>query len=465
MRLLIVDDERAVCAGTARRIAGMGFPEIGETVCAYSGEEALERLRAERFDAMFTDIRMGEMDGLELVRRARALDPALICVIITAFDQFQYAQQAIRLGVEDYVVKPVSLDTMRRQVRVVIDKRLGMIARRDAQLELEICAQMLSGERDLDACFALCGLTPPGGEAVVVRWEALPEDAEWALPAGVWRMRPREHHFLITLWRGGETRACVEENARRMGAWVGVSRPGKDLKRLSEEAAEALGFCWQMTAPGASFWTPQAQRGLSLNSPELLSALQALNAESAVALLRDTLAGYGEDCRRAARALTEALAGEALELQAGLDLPPSPPLTLRPGLGVEGALDWLRVALARARDAAARPDPLHPVSYAIRYARAHLCEPVDMAVVANRLNMSYAYFSRIFRERTGTTFSRYLLELRMREACRLLMQGEKLVDIAARLGYQNAANLTRSFTREMGVSPSRWLEEHGGDGA
>ena len=34
MRLLIVDDERAVCAGTARRIAGMGFPEIGETVCA-----------------------------------------------------------------------------------------------------------------------------------------------------------------------------------------------------------------------------------------------------------------------------------------------------------------------------------------------------------------------------------------------------------------------------------------------
>ena len=94
--------------------------------------------------------------------------------------------------------------------------------------------------------------------------------------------------------------------------------------------------------------------------------------------------------------------------------------------------------------------------------KEHLCEPIDMAVVANRLNLSYAYFSRVFREETGTTFSDYVLELRMQEVCRLLLQGEKLVTIAQRLGYQNAANLTRAFTRRFGVSPKRWLAQHRG---
>ena len=83
--------------------------------------------------------------------------------------------------------------------------------------------------------------------------------------------------------------------------------------------------------------------------------------------------------------------------------------------------------------------------------------------MANRLNLSYAYFSRIFREQAGVTFTKYLVTLRMREVCRLLLAGEKVVDIAEKLSYHSAANLTRSFTREFGMSPSRWLELHAGE--
>ena len=60
---------------------------------AYSGEEALEMIRRQPFDAMFTDIRMAEIDGLRLIREARELNPYMICVVITAFDRFQYAYQ------------------------------------------------------------------------------------------------------------------------------------------------------------------------------------------------------------------------------------------------------------------------------------------------------------------------------------------------------------------------------------
>ncbi len=62
------------------------------------------------------------------------------------------------------------------------------------------------------------------------------------------------------------------------------------------------------------------------------------------------------------------------------------------------------------------------------------------------------------------TFTKYLVTLRMREVCRLLLAGEKVVDIAEKLAsYHSAANLTRSFTREFGMSPSRWLELHAGE--
>ena len=77
---------------------------------------------------------------------------------------------------------------------------------------------------------------------------------------------------------------------------------------------------------------------------------------------------------------------------------------------------------------------------------------------ANAMNLSYSYFSRIFHEETGMTFSKYMQKLRIEEAGKMLLAGEKLVEIAAKLGYQNAANLTRAFTRELGMSPSQWMD-------
>ena len=462
MKLLIVDDEWTVCLGTRRRIVNMGFGEIEAAVCAYSGEEALERLREEHFDAMFTDIRMAEMDGLELVRQARALNPTLICVIITAYDQFQYAQRAIRLGVEDFLVKPVSMESMRKQVRVVIDKWLSTNARRENQLELEICAQMLSGERDLDACFSQCGMDPPERDAVVVRWERLPDGAKWEGFHGAWLLHPEGHHFLIAPWEGDETRRFIEDNARRMKSWFGVSQSGRRLKEMSQEAAEALGFCWRLESPGVVYWVPQARRGLFPNSQQIVEELRGLNIDATVQLLGEALSEGDPTASRAVHALLETLTGEIQDLQARAQLPVAAAPALAPGAGVKSALQWVRQELGRVRDASRSPDATQPVNFAMRYAQAHLYEPIDMAVIANELNMNYAYFSRVFRERTGETFSRYLLKLRMREVCRLLQSGEKLVEIAEKMGYQNAANLTRSFTREMGVSPSKWLEAHPG---
>ena len=460
LRLLIVDDDRMICAGTVRRISNMHFPEIEVIDCAYSGEEALSVLRERRVDAMFTDIRMGEMDGLALIGAAKALQPVLICVVITAFDQFQYAQQAIRLGVEDYLVKPVSVETMRRQVQVVIDKHAGMAAARESRLELDIRAQMLSGERDVDACFEDCGYPKPEWPMCVVRWHSAADDARWMGFDEPWTIQPRGHAFLVTPWKGPETRRRIETEAARLERFAGVSLPGRNLKALAVQAEEALDFCWLASAPGAVFWEPQQSLPASASDRELFDELRRLNAQGVAQRLLRRLENLSQGRARAAGALVRRLIGELQVMASSRDIPSGGPLELRPGLGAHGAAVMIAEEIEHIRRAGESAEALSASAFAMRYAREHLYEPVDMAVVANALNMNYAYFSRVFREQTGDTFSRYLIKLRMEEVCRLLLAGEKLVDIAEKFGYQNAANLTRSFTREMGVPPSKWLSDH-----
>lgn len=456
MRMLIVDDDRMICEGTVRRITNMRFDDVEAVEGAYSGEEALALMAQRRYDAMFTDIRMAEMDGLKLVREAKNINPNLICIVITAFDRFQYAQQAIRLGVEDFLVKPLSEQSMRKHVETVIGKYKGIAARKESQLELEICAQMLSGEIEVDECFRQCGLRPPEENVCMVVWQRPVNREEFPELAGMWRWQPRNGRFMLVKWEGVFER--VDSIARRLGCFAGISGCGRNLKRLSEQANAALDFAWAEDVPCAVRWTPQGMGGLSGLRQKLLSQARALNAEGVRRMLEEALRKLPNDRRQEARALVEAVENELAELRAAMGMEKGSGLILKLGMGRQAVLRALVEEIADIRRAGTNPDQLHPVAYAKHYAQTHLYESVDMAVLANRLNLSYAYFSRIFREEAGTTFTRYLLSLRMQEVCRLLLNGEKVVDIAEKLCYQNAANLTRSFTREFGMSPSRWLE-------
>ena len=461
MRILIVDDDRMICDGTAHRIVNMRFEEIEAVECAYSAEEALEMLQQRRFDAVFTDIRMGDMDGLELIEAIKAIQPNLICVVITAFDRFQYAQQAIRLGVEDFAVKPISLESMRKYVRKVVDKYLHMAAQKENRLDLEICSQISSTERDVHDCFALCGVQQPPGDVYMVVWAMKQQSPDLQEIQDMWTWRSRSQPMLLVHAADENTVARISALSKRNGIYLGVSAPGRNVKTLSTQAFSALGYSWMYTTPDAMFWSQQNMRGISGLRSAVLAEVRALNAKGVRERLASFFSGMTAERRNLGCALIEAVSAELGEIQNNLGMDASSPIMLQENMGVDRAIAMLCRQVEEIKNATGNPDRLNPVAYAKHYAKEHLYESIDMAVLANHLNLSYAYFSRVFHEQAGMTFSKYLLELRMQEVCRLLKQGEKLVDIAERFGYQNAANLTRSFTREIGMSPSKWLETHG----
>ena len=104
--LLIVEDEKMIRQGIAV-MAKRSSVEISEILECRNGQEALEILKKREIDVMFTDIRMPKMDGIELVKETENLKKCPKIVVVSGYDDFNYAVEMLKHGVKDYILKPV----------------------------------------------------------------------------------------------------------------------------------------------------------------------------------------------------------------------------------------------------------------------------------------------------------------------------------------------------------------------
>src|SRR5690625_1784083 len=118
IKMLIVDDEPVICKGL---IATIPWKEMGVEVVgtAEHGKEALLLMHQENIDLVLTDVYMPEMNGLELSEYITRKFPESKIIIMSGYDEFEYARQAVRLGVEDYLLKPVNIDDLLKLVEKV----------------------------------------------------------------------------------------------------------------------------------------------------------------------------------------------------------------------------------------------------------------------------------------------------------------------------------------------------------
>lgn len=103
-KLLLVDDEDIVKV-MLKSLIPWEIYGITEILDAGNGDEALQLLEREKVDLLITDIRMPVMDGLKLIGRVKEQYAEIPCVVMTAYDEFDYARSALRVGVFDFIVK------------------------------------------------------------------------------------------------------------------------------------------------------------------------------------------------------------------------------------------------------------------------------------------------------------------------------------------------------------------------
>jgi two-component system response regulator YesN len=97
---------------------------------AADGEEAVELVERYLPDLLITDIKMPVLGGLELVERIRRANPDMRILIVSGYSEFEYARRAIELGVDDYILKPVDVETLRetlRRIRIRLEASAGSV--------------------------------------------------------------------------------------------------------------------------------------------------------------------------------------------------------------------------------------------------------------------------------------------------------------------------------------------------
>jgi len=118
-RILVVDDEEVICSILARRLSREGYV----CVTANNGREALRYFYKDPFSLIISDIKMPEMDGLELLKRVKAMNPKMMVIVVTAYPDIDLAVEAMRLGAYDFIIKPADLDLMILSVNKALEKK------------------------------------------------------------------------------------------------------------------------------------------------------------------------------------------------------------------------------------------------------------------------------------------------------------------------------------------------------
>ena len=115
MKLLIVDDEMEICNIFYDFFTPKGY----EVIKATSGKEAIEKVKTEKPGLVFLDIRMPQMNGIEVLKQIKQIDKSIAIIMITVVKEEKIAKKAMELGAYDYVTKPLSFDYLEKAAVLV----------------------------------------------------------------------------------------------------------------------------------------------------------------------------------------------------------------------------------------------------------------------------------------------------------------------------------------------------------
>lgn len=124
IKLLITDDEDTIRNGIAKYIQ-LHTDRFDKIYLASNGQEAVDIIFRDKPDIMFLDVQMPLLDGIEVMQEAKRADILPYTMILSAYDEFKYCQQALRLGAKEYLLKPVRSSDILQMVNRAADELFG----------------------------------------------------------------------------------------------------------------------------------------------------------------------------------------------------------------------------------------------------------------------------------------------------------------------------------------------------
>ena len=194
--LLVVDDEIPVLKVIERLAAKAGY----DVVTCGGGTEAMRALMRRPADLAMVDLRMPDVNGLDLLRQIRAMVPACEVILMTAYAAVDSAVEAIKLGAREYLTKPFDFDRLRQlllDIRAELERRAQILALESEVAErLEFCG-MLGRSPAMQEVFSLIQRLAPHAKVVLVSGET--GTGKELVARAFHRVGPRRQHPFVTI--------------------------------------------------------------------------------------------------------------------------------------------------------------------------------------------------------------------------------------------------------------------------
>ncbi len=230
--ILIVDDENVV-----RESLGKWFEEEGYSVdTASSAHEALLKLPRQRWDLALVDIKMPGMDGLELHRKIREVDPNIQVIIMTGYASVETAVQALKDGAYDYVMKPFDPDDLAHGVAKALDHRRAREEnlRLRASLEEVQAVELIGKSRAMQGVLESIRTVAPTDTTVLIHGES--GTGKELVARAIHNLSPRRFMPMVTIHCGALTETLLESElfGHEKGAFTGAQYRKKGKFEVAE---------------------------------------------------------------------------------------------------------------------------------------------------------------------------------------------------------------------------------------
>ena len=230
--ILIVDDENVV-----RDSLGKWFEEEGYVVeTATSARDALLRLPSQRWDLALVDIKMPGMDGLELHRKIREVDPEIIVIIMTGYASVETAVQALKDGAYDYIMKPFDPDDLAHVVRKALEHRRVKAenVRLRETLEEVQTAELIGQSKAMQKVLESIRTVAPTDTTVLIHGES--GTGKELVARAIHNLSSRRFMPLVTIHCGALTETLLESElfGHEKGAFTGAQYRKKGKFEVAE---------------------------------------------------------------------------------------------------------------------------------------------------------------------------------------------------------------------------------------
>ncbi|MFS0561987.1 helix-turn-helix domain-containing protein [Terribacillus sp. 179-K 1B1 HS] len=482
LRAALFDDEFIVVQGLQTMVCWdkFGIELIGT---AQNGVEALDFFEANKPDIILTDIRMPGLDGLALIERILVIEPTTLCIVFSGFNDTAYLKKAIKLGVVDYLEKPVTLskveDVLERTIKKANQIQRVKTLETDWELNqqerlkralLQLMLHHEEGEREWEQVMQNYPKKVYGFTVLALATEDAIQLKKPNLNSVT--IRSGKEYFLVLLHL--TALSCQQDLVTSsVKGKVGIGRTytePRELYKSYQQAQKACRYAKFLEVPLLHYddldTNNTAPQDFSGMEKSIFVCLRTIDEASMKEHVMDWMK---ELCQT--RQL-EIMEREILRLvYLGLEVAKENGAQV-PGYDYyqeiktldtsEEMENWLLSKMISFLDGirqAKQTAIQGTVEWAKVFLENHYHKDITLQDVAARAGMNTTYFSMLFKETTGTTYIKYLTSLRIEKAKELLLDGGKVKDVSEKVGYHSYRHFTEVFKKHTGISPGLYREK------